>query len=511
MVANKELLFGLVAPLGIDLESVFSHMEQALEVFRYQPVTISITQFLQQRTSLVDLPVGIPFDDRIDKLQGAGNRFRQEFGRKDAMALAAIAGIVEGRAAAPSHADGKLAYLVRQLKTPEEAALMRRVYGDRFQLIGVFSPLPVRTEWLAKRIAKDHKDDVAWTRHQQSAERLMKIDEKEDDEFGQQVRELFPQSDVFLLWDGVGKQFDEAFRRFLEGLHAHPQFVPTTEEFLMAQARLASLRSADLSRQVGAVIANRNGSVVAVGRNDYPAVGGGVVSRRDNDDGAIAYKRETLAEVLEALNEWLRPEQQEQKALQLASQAIDTKLKATRLMSLGEFGRMVHAEMSAITDAAARGVPVHGQVMFCTTFPCQNCAKHLMAAGLRAIVTLEPYPKSLVRDMYRSETEEAPLQALLSKEFGELLDRNPSKFFLMNYIGVAPRNYERLFSMHKRKGTDGNMVAWDPKTAVARVNQLVQLADTTATEDRELAALRDWMAVQAPSPQSAVTPGPAGS
>ena len=94
MVANKELLFGLVAPLGIDLESVFSHMEQALEVFRYQPVTISITQFLQQRTSLVDLPVGIPFDDRIDKLQGAGNRFRQEFGRKDAMALAAIAGIV---------------------------------------------------------------------------------------------------------------------------------------------------------------------------------------------------------------------------------------------------------------------------------------------------------------------------------------------------------------------------------------------------------------------------------
>jgi hypothetical protein len=52
MVANNELVLGMVAPLGIDLESVFSRMEQALEVFRYHPVKVSTTQFLQQRTSL---------------------------------------------------------------------------------------------------------------------------------------------------------------------------------------------------------------------------------------------------------------------------------------------------------------------------------------------------------------------------------------------------------------------------------------------------------------------------
>ncbi len=40
----------------------------------------------------------------------------------------------------------------------------------------------------------------------------------------------------------------------------------------------------------------------------------------------------------------------------------------TRIMSVIEFGRCVHAEMSALMDAARRGVKVDDSILFSTTF-----------------------------------------------------------------------------------------------------------------------------------------------
>ena len=38
--------------------------------------------------------------------------------------------------------------------------------------------------------------------------------------------------------------------------------------------------------------------------------------------------------------------------------------------------------------------------MYVTTFPCHNCAKHIIAAGLERVVYLEPYPKSRAKTLY---------------------------------------------------------------------------------------------------------------
>ena len=46
-------------------------------------------------------------------------------------------------------------------------------------------------------------------------------------------------------------------------------------------------------------------------------------------------------------------------------------LAGTRVASIIEFGKIVHAEMSAITDAARRGLSVKDATLYCTTFPCQ--------------------------------------------------------------------------------------------------------------------------------------------
>ena len=94
--------------------------------------------------------------------------------------------------------------------------------------------------------------------------------------------------------------------------------------------------------------------------------------------------------------------------------------------------------------------------------------KHLMAAGLRALVHIEPYPKSLVLEMYKNETNDNDkyrMEPLDSDEFVKQLNADQSKFLLLNFMGVAPRRYDQLFSMPPRKDGNGNPVKWDSKTA----------------------------------------------
>jgi deoxycytidylate deaminase len=43
-------------------------------------------------------------------------------------------------------------------------------------------------------------------------------------------------------------------------------------------------------------------------------------------------------------------------------------------MDILEFGRVIHAEMSAISDAARLGRATKDATLFCTTFPCHICA-----------------------------------------------------------------------------------------------------------------------------------------
>lgn len=57
----------------------------------------------------------------------------------------------------------------------------------------------------------------------------------------------------------------------------------------------------------------------------------------------------------------------------------------------------MHAEMFAITDAARRGLSVRDATLYCTTFPCHMCARHIIASGIRKVVYIEPYPKSMAK------------------------------------------------------------------------------------------------------------------
>src|SRR5205823_3680095 len=111
-------------------------------------------------------------------------------------------------------------------------------------------------------------------------------------------------------------------------------------------------------------------------------------------------------------------------------------LPISQIRNLIEFGRAVHAEMAALIDAARRGVSVAGCTMYVTTFPCHLCARHVVAAGIRRLVYIEPYAKSRTADLY-------PDSIAIEQDSGDKVQFEP-------FVGVAPRQYMKLFPMAQR-------------------------------------------------------------
>ena len=125
-------------------------------------------------------------------------------------------------------------------------------------------------------------------------------------------------------------------------------------------------------------------------------------------------------------------------------------LRDSQFMDALEYGRIVHAEMSAICDAARVGRPLKNAVLYCTTFPCHMCAKHIIGSGIKKVVFLEPYPKSLASDMHCDALE------IESEDRGAFADY-PSVIF-QHFHGVTPRRYRELFEREKRKDQRGEFM-----------------------------------------------------
>jgi deoxycytidylate deaminase len=125
----------------------------------------------------------------------------------------------------------------------------------------------------------------------------------------------------------------------------------------------------------------------------------------------------------------------------------DGPLASAQLMDVTEYGRVVHAEMCAICDAARLGRSVKSATLFCTTFPCHNCTKHILAAGIKRVVYIEPYPKSKAKELHQNEIE-------IEKE-------SPGLVSFMPFIGISPHRYRDIFQKTiKRKKSDGSAKRW---------------------------------------------------
>ena len=464
---GPELIIALVGALGSNLEKLTSELTNALQVVGYSSQLIKVSSLLHEIPKYNSLP-SHPVASHIKEHQKAGNNFCSELEDGAALSALSIAAIRNEREKVNSNPDLPLirtAYIIRSLKRPEEASFLRDIYGKSFYLISGYSPRNLRVDDLASKIASSQNSmDNNAQRH--IAEELINIDEKEKgNDFGQNVSDAFPLADAFFdLSNHV--ELNKSVTRFIEIVFGHPFHTPSRDEYVMFHSKAAALRSSDISRQVGAAISTDDGDVIAVGCNEVPKGGGGLYWAGDIPDGrdfhdskdiSSEMKRNTFGDVISRLKKNGRFT----KDLQGKSDEalLDTLLKdmdGAQIMSLGEYGRTVHAEMAALLDAARRGTSIHGLNLFTTTFPCHNCAKHIVATGIKRVVYIEPYPKSLAKTLHGD-----------SIAIEDCAD-NGNKIIFEPFVGIAPKRYISLFSKTKRKDINGNPIVWDRAAAIPR-------------------------------------------
>lgn len=103
--------------------------------------------------------------------------------------------------------------------------------------------------------------------------------------------------------------------------------------------KLVSLLSDDVKRKVGCVIVNKYNEFVSSGSNTMPQ---------------RVFKSEDRL-MLEEKNKWVG-----------------------------------HAERNAIANAAKKGIPTNEGEMYCSYFPCSDCAISIIEAGIRKVYTTKP-------------------------------------------------------------------------------------------------------------------------
>jgi len=450
-IDQPELFFGVVAAVGTPWTTVEPYLRGGLKNRGYSvdPV-IRVSELLR----LFKLKIAYPPDtadeyERVTTLMDMGDELRRVTRRSEALALMVAAHINAKR---PPGDDRNLpgrAFLIHQLKHPGEVLWLRHIYGDAFHLIGLYSLPRARKEYLKRTFGMS--DD--------RAESLISRDEAEVEPWGQQLRDTFHLADVFIEMRDDASSTAHAYQqieRFLDLLFGRKIITPTRHEYAMYLAQAAALRSADLSRQVGAAILDDNGEILALGTNEVPAVGGGQYwgeegkpDHRDFKDGFDSNevkKQESIEEILARYDpkRWSEytPQQQEE---------FIEKLGSTRVGNLIEFGRAVHAEMEAILSAARRGVSVKGTTLYTTTFPCHNCAKHIVGSGIKRVIYIEPYPKSLAGELHKDSIG-FPGEPPLEDQVAAASPMPQSKVWFEPFVGVAPRRYSALFSCMSEQG-----------------------------------------------------------
>lgn len=470
---RPELVIALVGPVGVPLDELSETLKDYLKSgFHYDVSTIKLSQLLEN--NVLDFEPqpqsDIPAYTRIIHLQKAGNDFRKKLGDGAALAIAGIAAIREERIKITQNPDmpaSSHAYILHQLKHPGEVELLRKVYGPSFIMIAGHMIRTARQRRLAKEIARSTSNPSQTDKWNDKADDIIEKDAKDDDEFGQNTRDTYPLADYFA--DYNFGNVPVGLVRFIELLFGHPFHTPYAEEHAMYQARAVALRSSDDGRQVGAVIAKirppvaalsadngdqqlkiRDLDIVASGMNEVPRAGGTSYMHPDSPDNRDQYllhkkedrAREIKVGVLTELilkikgKEWLKETVGVPK--ELADELVRD-LNGTQFMDIGEFMRPVHAEMAALIDSARRGVAVDGLSMYVTSFPCHNCAKHIIAAGIKRVVYLEPYPKSRATHLHKEEIDEEARNIAIS-----------NKVAFLPFSGIAPQQYEKVFSMSAR-------------------------------------------------------------
>ena len=157
---------------------------------------------------------------------------------------------------------------------------------------------------------------------------------------------------------------------------------PSREEYYMAIATLASLRSTCLSRKVGAIIV-KDDNPISFGYNG-PARG---VPHCEEEGGCLRRAKADYASG---------------KYLEICPAS--------------------HAEQNAIAFAALHGISTKDSTIYVTTFPCKDCMNSLINAGIKKIVYNGDYNAEISKNISNAAMVE--VEKYSGRDINEILLAN---------------------------------------------------------------------------------------
>ena len=114
----------------------------------------------------------------------------------------------------------------------------------------------------------------------------------------------------------------------------------TWDEYFMGVAKLSAMRSKDPSTQVGACIVSQDNKILSMGYNGFP---------KGCSDDEFPWERENAND-----------------------------------RNLTKYPFVTHSELNAILNY--RGGSLEGTKLYVSLFPCNECAKAIIQAGIRTVV-----------------------------------------------------------------------------------------------------------------------------
>ena len=456
---TEELVIGIVGAVGAGVSKTASELKDILETeYGYTVAILRASEIIRENADKTDIPdPSQTGSKRIKDLQHIGTELRDKFNEDYVVAKSIekialkrkVGGGYDESRQVPQPKGLRQASIIDSLKHPMEARLLRRVYGGIYWQFTVFAPEAVREKRLkAKGIEKDELPGI-FTRDE---------NDKEGDH-GQKVGKTAYLSDFFVRNDSENDiPLNRVLKRYLKIVFNVSVHTPTMDEAGMHTAVSAASKSACLSRQVGAAIYSKDGELVSVGWNDVPKANGGLYSAEDERLDHRCYlwgdrvchndrkKEELYQRIFDKLDS---------SGLLVADADKDTlrdALVGTPAKDLIEYSRSIHAEMEAIVSAGRAGKSgMVGGTLYTTTFPCHNCARHIVAAGISKVFYIEPYAKSLALELHSDSIS---------------VTGEKNKVAFLQYEGVGPESVLKLFHHGTERKSGGRACVVDKKTAI---------------------------------------------
>ncbi|BDM62797.1 deoxycytidylate deaminase [Shewanella sp. NFH-SH190041] len=478
---SQELIIGLCGAIGAGVKRLKTAVIKELKQANYHVEHIRLSELIANTQSDPDSILTLEGFERYNTLQNLGDKLRKNNSNTTVaeMGIRRV-GLIRNTLFGNGEESGKavkvtkkVAYVVDQIKHHEEVELFKEVYRNNFYLIGLLRTQSEREKNL-KEEGISNPADVT---------NLLERDRNSNDKHGQHVEKAIQMADYFIRNLDETEQLNLSIKRFINLIHGVGNITPKRDEKGLYAAYSSSLASACLSRQVGAAIMDNMGQIIATGCNDVPKYRGGLYdadSEKDkrcyNKTGCQNDKHKLLLK--SQIKKILKDE-----GIDNPDGIADKIFNNSKAKSLIEYSRAIHAEMDAIISLARRsGSNSVGKTLYCTTYPCHNCARHIVAAGIDRVVYIEPYEKSLAMDLH-------------DDAICHVDNKSEDKLLLQNFEGVSPNRYAEFFIYNKnRKDKEGNIITYElPTSSHVDPHQLdcyvdyeikvAEFADKTVGED----------------------------